>query len=68
VSKKPLNIYLKQTEMSLFFLNGKQEGRTSPVWGLVPVAAGEVVGRECRRVNMVQILSIHICKWKNKIF
>jgi hypothetical protein len=27
---------------------------------------GEDVGKGCRRVNMVQILCIHVCKWKNE--
>jgi hypothetical protein len=33
-------------------------------WGqeLVPV---EEIGRGCGRVNMVQILCTHVCKWKN---
>jgi hypothetical protein len=24
------------------------------------------VGKGCRRVNMVQILCTHVCKWKNE--
>jgi hypothetical protein len=26
---------------------------------------GEEVGKECRRVNIVQILCTHVCKWKS---
>jgi hypothetical protein len=50
--------YLKQTKVS-FFLNkiGEQEGKIGPIW--------EEVGKGCRRVNVVQILCTHVCKWKN---
>jgi hypothetical protein len=34
-----LYTYLKQTKMS-FFKNEGQEGKTSPVWRLVPVGGG----------------------------
>jgi hypothetical protein len=27
-----------------------------------------VVGRGCRRVNVVQILCKHVCKWKNETY
>jgi hypothetical protein len=26
---------------------------------------GEEVGKVCEKVNMVQILCTHVCKWKN---
>jgi hypothetical protein len=32
--------------------------------GLVIVGGGEDVGKECRRVNIVQILCIQVHKWK----
>jgi hypothetical protein len=41
----PLYRYLKQTKMSFFFFFYKtreQEGRTGPVWGLVPVGVGRM--------------------------
>jgi hypothetical protein len=41
--------------MSFFFLE-KQERRTGPVWGLVPV--GGEVGKGYKEVNMVQKLCI----------
>jgi hypothetical protein len=28
---------------------------------------GEEMGKGCRRVNMVQILCVHVCKWKGEI-
>jgi hypothetical protein len=34
-----------------------------PSWG-VGTREGEDVGKECRRVNMVQISCICVCKWK----
>jgi hypothetical protein len=27
--------------------------------------SGEEVGKGCKRVNMMQILCTHVCKWKN---
>jgi hypothetical protein len=30
-------------------------------------ARGKEMGKGCKRVNMVQILCIHVCKWKNDI-
>jgi hypothetical protein len=51
-----------------FFLYkiGEQEGETGPVWGrrLVPVEGGCYVEKGCGRVDMVQILWTHVCKWK----
>jgi hypothetical protein len=32
--------YLEQTKMSLFYKNKVQEGKTGPVWELVPVGGG----------------------------
>jgi hypothetical protein len=37
--------YLKQIEM-YFFKNGEQEGKTSPMWGLVPVGGGRMWGKD----------------------
>jgi hypothetical protein len=48
-----------------FYKIGKQEGGTGPVWGVSTSGRGEKVGKRCRRVNMVKILSIYVCKWKN---
>jgi hypothetical protein len=36
--------YLKQTKMS-FFKNREQEGKTGPVWGLVPVGGRRTEGK-----------------------
>jgi hypothetical protein len=41
---KHLYSYLKQTKMS-FFKNREQEGKTGPVWGLVPVGGGRLMER-----------------------
>jgi hypothetical protein len=55
--------YPKQTKMSFFFLlqNWRTGGQNWRVWYQWE---GEEVGKGCRRVNMVQILCIHVCKWK----
>jgi hypothetical protein len=60
--------YLKQTKMSFFFFYkiGEQEGRTGPAWGVGTSGRREEVGKGCGRVNMVQILCTHGCKWKNE--
>jgi hypothetical protein len=61
-----LGIYLKQTKTSFLFIYkiGEQEGKNgSCLRGLVLVAGG-VVGKGCGRVNIVQILCTHECKYK----
>jgi hypothetical protein len=52
--------------MSLFFFYKirKQEGRTGPGWVGGNSGRGEEMKKEGRRVNVVQILCIHVCKWK----
>jgi hypothetical protein len=60
--------YLKQTNLSFFFL--LQNQRTGSAQGRVGGSgignrSVENVGKGCRRVNMVQILCTHACKWKN---
>jgi hypothetical protein len=49
---------------SIIYKNRKQEGRTSPVWGIFSSGKRYDMERGCRRVNMVQILCTHGCKWK----
>jgi hypothetical protein len=39
---------------------GEAMGTTGPVWVVGTLEKG------CRRVNMVQILYTHVCKWKNE--
>jgi hypothetical protein len=63
----PCVAILNKQKCHLFFFYkiGEQEGRTGTAWGgLVPVG-GEEVGKGCGRVNIVQILCTHECKWKN---
>jgi hypothetical protein len=37
-----------------------------PIWVRVGTSGrGEEVGKVCRKVNIVQILCTHVCKWKN---
>jgi hypothetical protein len=53
-----LPFHLKK--MSFFFSkNGEQGGKTGPVWGLAP-ERGEDIRKECRRVNMVDMLCTHV--------
>jgi hypothetical protein len=55
--------YLKN---AIFFSFTKlEEGRTGPAWVVGIRRREEDVERGCRRVNMVQILCTHVCKWKN---
>jgi hypothetical protein len=52
--------------MSIVFIYKfrEQEGRTGPAWwGL---RMGEEVRKGHRWVNIVQILCIEVCKWKNE--
>jgi hypothetical protein len=58
--------YLKQKNVFFSFAKSQNE-RTEQVLsrGLVPVV-GEDVGKGFRRVNIVQILCTHVCKWKNE--
>jgi hypothetical protein len=38
--------------------------RTDPFCGVGTNEMTDYVGKECRRLNMVQILCTHACKWK----
>jgi hypothetical protein len=58
---------LNKNVIFFFYIKGEQEGRTGPVWGVGTSGRREDVGRGCRRVNMVEILCTHVCKWKNEI-
>jgi hypothetical protein len=42
----------------------EQEGRTGPGIGIS--GKGENVEKACGRLNMVQTLCTHVCKWKNE--
>jgi hypothetical protein len=61
--------YLKQTKMlffSFFYKIREQQGVTGPAWRGCYQWEGDNVGKWWRMVNMVQILSTHVCKWKNE--
>jgi hypothetical protein len=45
-----------------FFQNREQEGKTGPVWALVPMGRREDISKGCRRVNVVEIL----CTYENE--
>jgi hypothetical protein len=55
--------YLKQTKISFFFFSKirEREDETGPVGGFRRV---EEVEKGCRKVNIVKILCVHVCKWK----
>jgi hypothetical protein len=40
--------------------NGELEGKTDPVWGLVPVGWREDIRKVCWRLNVVDILCTHV--------
>jgi hypothetical protein len=54
----------------IFFLlqNQRTGGQNSfCLGGTCTSGSREEVGKECRKVNIVQILCAHECKWKNDI-
>jgi hypothetical protein len=55
--------------MSFFFFykTREQKGRTGPAWGVRISGRREEVGKVCGRVNIVEILYTHVCKWKNEM-
>jgi hypothetical protein len=62
-----MKMFQQNKNVIFFFFEIKgQEGRIGTVWQ-VPVG-GEDVEKGCSRVDMVQILCTHICKWKNDTF
>jgi hypothetical protein len=46
-----------------FFQNGEQEGKTGPMGRGSTRRRGEDIRKGCRRVNMVEILYTHVCKY-----
>jgi hypothetical protein len=56
--------------MSFFFSDkiGEEEGRTGPAWQGGTSGRGEVVGKSCRRVNMMLWYKYctHVCKCTNE--
>jgi hypothetical protein len=48
--------------MSFFNKNRDQEGKTGPVWGVGSSGKEEDIRKVCRRVNVVEIFSTHVCK------
>jgi hypothetical protein len=56
--------------MSLFFFYkiGEQEGRKChPGVGVGTCMRGEEVRKGFGRVNIIQMLCTHVCKWKNYV-
>jgi hypothetical protein len=44
----------------------EKEGKTAPLGGWVLVWGGEDIRKTGQRVNMVEIVYAHVCKWKNE--
>jgi hypothetical protein len=59
-------IIKKKSQFFSFYKIREQEGRTGPIWGDWYQWEGEDMGRDCRRVNIVQILCTHVYKWKTE--
>jgi hypothetical protein len=59
--------YLKQTKCHYFPLQDQRTGgqNRSCLLGWYQWK-GEDVRKGCRKVNMVQILCVHVCKWKTE--
>jgi hypothetical protein len=55
--------------MSFFFIYkfGEQGVRTGLAWVVGTSERGEELGKRYGRVNIVQTLCTHVCKWKNDI-
>jgi hypothetical protein len=64
---RKLFVWSSLTSKMLFFKIKMENRRAEQVLSgeFVPVGGGGV-GKGCRRVNMVQILCTHVCKWKNE--
>jgi hypothetical protein len=60
----PLCSYLKQAKMSFFFFYKIREQVLLGVGGFIPVGAGKEVGKGYMKLNMVQTICTHVCKWK----
>jgi hypothetical protein len=49
-------IAILNKQKCLFLKNREQEGKTVPVWVLVPVCLGDNIRKRYRKVNVVEIL------------
>jgi hypothetical protein len=66
-SKRNLCRYLKQAKMSFYFSFIPSQNRKADqvLFGSVDTSVmGEEMEKGCGRVNIMQILRIHVCKWK----
>jgi hypothetical protein len=59
--------YLKQKRHFFFFIKTENRRAEQVLPGGVGTSGrGEVAEKGCRKVNIVQILCTHVCKWKNE--
>jgi hypothetical protein len=49
-----------------FYKIGEKEGGTGPVQRFGTSGKGKVVGKRGRKMNILQILCAHVCKYKNE--
>jgi hypothetical protein len=57
---------LSKQKCQVFFLQKWRTGRQNrSCLGFGTNGRGEDIRKRCRKVNMVEILCTHICKWKN---
>jgi hypothetical protein len=56
---------IKKNDFFFFYKIRKQEGTTVPVWWVGNNGMRKDVSKRFSRVNIVQILCAHVCKWKN---
>jgi hypothetical protein len=57
-------VILNKQKNGLFHKNREQEDKTGPVLWVGSRGKGEDIRKGCRRVNMVEILYILVCKWR----
>jgi hypothetical protein len=61
-------LYFKKTKCHFLNKNREQEGKTGPVWGLVPMGGGEDIRKGYRRVNMVEYYVLMYENGKMRLF
>jgi hypothetical protein len=67
--KTPCVVILKKPRCHYFSFTKLDNRRVEQIlpgdWGVGTSGTGDEEGKGCKRVNMVQILCTHVCKWKN---
>jgi hypothetical protein len=59
-------VQLSSTTKKIIFLQKWRTGRQKgPVWKFCISVGGKDIKKECRRMNVVEVLCTHVCEWKN---